>query len=73
MLQAGHRVVVSMHRLKFHSRKFFHHAAQLPFVLMYRAEIGMDRKGNARALRHGDRNSPQLHRSVMSILVLRVK
>ena len=66
------RLIVLKLPLKFHYSEFFHLAAQLPFVLMYRAEIGMDSKGKARALRHGDRSSPKLHRTVMSIVVLRV-
>jgi hypothetical protein len=67
------RLIVLKLPLRFNYREFFQHAAQLPFVLMYRADIGMDRKGNTRALRHGDRKSPKLHRSIMSIVVLRVK
>ena len=67
------RLIVLKLPLRFHYREFFRHAAQLPFVLMYRANIGMDRQGNARAVRHGDRTSPRLHRAVMGILVLRVR
>ena len=67
------RLIVLKLPLKFHYREFFHLQAELPFVLIYRAEIGIDTKGKARAVRHGDRFSPKLHRTVMSIVVLQVK
>lgn len=59
--------------LNFNYNEFFYQSHELPFELMYSANIGFDRNNNVRAVQHNDRQSPRLGHTIMDIVVLRVK
>jgi len=67
------RLIVLKLPLNFNYNEFFHQSHELPFVLMYSANIGLDRNQTIRAVRHNDRQSPRLQRAIMDIAVLRVR
>jgi len=57
----------------FNYNEFLHQSENLPFTLMYSAEIGTDRLGNARAIRYGSDEQRQGFRSIMAIAILHAK
>jgi len=72
-IRNGTKLIALKLPLNFNYNEFLHQAENLPFTLMYSAEIGTDCKGDARAIRYGSREQRQAFRSIMGIAILCAK